>query len=569
MSAQRRAPKAQRKAGPRSRGQPSRKRVLGVELSRLLRKRAIFLVLLLVFVHVALAHLVLMPAPHTGGDNAGYLTLARSILERGTYQDLYDPAQPPHTQYPPVFPLILAAADLLGLEPWLQLKYLIVAFSAIGVAFSYLWIRRRGRPELAFGVALLLAVSPGVLDLTHWVLSDVPFWAMTMVAMWAWDRFRPGDYRMLAIAVIMTTLAYLTRSAGLPLLVGAAGWLVWKRQWRALAMFVLFITPFAFWWWLRARTQGGVDYVGQFWFVNPYDPSLGRIGFTDLLVRMRDNGGRYISWHLPVLLFGVQRYLLLSVLIVLFGFYGWLVRMRRPRISELFLPLYIGLLLIWPAVWSGERFLLPALPFILFYAGDAVVRVLRMTTPAAARLVPAALAGLLVLLGLPQLSSATQLSRECMAVYRAGEKYACLPPQWQDYAGIAEIAPRVLPEGAVVLSRKPRTFYIISGLPGRTYPLTAEPDSFFRGAADARARYVLFDGLDGLSQSYLAPVLVGYSNSFCIMFGLGPERATLFGILPRRAPLAQAAPNFESCGVEFWRSAAVRDSLYGGLILPN
>lgn len=564
MSAQRRAPKAQRKAGARARPQPSRKRILGVELSRLLRKRAIFLVLLLVFVHVVLAHLVMMPAPHTGGDNAGYLTLARSILERGTYQDLYDPAQPPHTQYPPVFPLILAAADLLGLEPWLQLKYLIVAFSAIGVAFSYLWIRRRGRPELAFGVALLLAVSPGVLDLTHWVLSDVPFWAMTMVALWAWDRFRPGDYRMLAVAVIMTTLAYLTRSAGLPLLLAAAGWLVWKRQWRALALFVLFITPFAFWWWLRARTQGGVDYVGQFWFVNPYDPSLGRIGFSDLLVRMRDNGSRYISWHLPVLLFGVQRYLMLSVLIVLFGFYGWLVRMRRPRISELFLPLYIGLLLIWPAVWSGERFLLPALPFILFYAGDAVVRVLRMTTPAAARLVPAALAGLLVMLGLPQLSSATQLSRECMAVYRTGEKYACLPPQWQDYAAIAEMAPRVLPDGAVVLSRKPRTFYIISGLPGRTYPLTAQPDSFFRGAADARARYVLFDGLDGLSQSYLAPVLVGYSNSFCIMFGLGPERATLFGILPRRAPPAQAAPNFESCGAEFWRSAAVRDSLLQG-----
>jgi hypothetical protein len=561
MSAPRRREKPQRRSATPARKRPSRPRISGAGLGRLLRTRAVFLVLLLVFVHVALAHLVMQPAPHTGGDNAGYLTLARSILERGTYQDLYDPAAPPHTQYPPVFPLILAGADVIGLQPWLQLKYLIVLFSALAVAFSYLWIRRRGRPELAFGVALLLALSPGVLDLTHWVLSDVPFWALTMIAIWAWDRFRPGDYKLLAVAVVMTTLAYLTRSAGLPLLVAAIAWLGWKRQWRALACLVAVAAPFALWWWLRARTQGGVDYVGQFWFVNPYDPALGRIGFTDLLVRMKDNGAKYISWHLPVLLFGVQRYLPISVLIVLFGVYGWLVRMRRPRISELFLPLYIGLLLIWPAVWSGERFLLPALPFILFYAGDGVVRVLRMTTPPAARLVPAALAGLLVLLGLPQLVQATRLSRECMAIYRAGDRYACLPEQWQDYAAIAELAPRVLPDGAAVLSRKPRTFYILSGLPGRTYPLVAVPDSFFRAAADAGARYVLFDRLDGLSQAYLAPVLVRYSNSFCIMFGLGPDRATLFGILPSRAPPATQPAQFAACGPEFWRSSAARDSL--------
>ena len=185
--------------------------------------------------------------------------------------------------------------------------------------------------------------------------------------------------------------------------------------------------------------------------------------------------------------------------------------------------------------------------------------------PAAARLAPAVVAGCIVLLGMPQLSQATQLSRECMGVYRTGDEYACLSPDWKDFYGIAEIAPRALPDSAVVLSRKPRNFYSASGLQGQNYPLFPEPDSFFKTARETGARYVLFDGLDGLSQSYLAPVLVGYSNSFCIMFGLGPERATLFGILPRRAPPAQAAPNFESCGVEFWRSAAVRDSLLQGL----
>jgi hypothetical protein len=568
MSAQRRKQKtAPRKAAP-VRKQPRKRRVLGAEAGRLLRHSRWIYALGFMLLHVILAYLVIEPAPHTGGDNAGYVTLAQSLLERGTYQDLYDPAEPPHTQYPPVFPIILAAASLVGLTSWMQIKYLIIAFSAIGVGFTYLWIRRRRRPELAFGVALVMALAPGVLGLSHWELSDVPFWALTMIALWAWDRLRPGDYKTLALAVIATTLAYFTRSAGLPLLIAAGAWLIWKHRWQQLGIFAVVILPLAVLWWWRARTQGGVDYVGQFWFVNPYDPSLGRIGFGELLARMKDNGGKYLSWHLPVLLFGVQRYLPLSVLIVALGVYGWVMRLRRPRISEVFLPLYIGLLLVWPAVWSGERFLLPALPFILYYAGDGLVRIIRMTMPAAARLAPAMLAGFMVLLGIPQLSQARQLSRECMAVYRTGDEYACLPPDWKDFYGVAEIAPRVLPDSAVVLSRKPRNFYSASGLQGQNYPLFPEPDSFFKAARATGARYVLFDRLDGVSQAYLAPVLITRSNNFCILFGLGQDRATVFGIMLEGLAVQPQQQNvqFATCGDEFWRSTAARDSLMRGLI---
>jgi hypothetical protein len=47
---------------------------------------------------------------------------------------------------------------------------------------------------------------------------------------------------------------------------------------------------------------------------------------------------------------------------------------RRARVADVFLPLYLGLIFIWPAVWSGERLLLPALPLLLFYAAEALVR---------------------------------------------------------------------------------------------------------------------------------------------------------------------------------------------------
>ncbi len=555
--------RAQRHAAKKQTAAP-----IGARAGLLLRARWRWVLAVLVLAHLALAWLVLEPAPHTGGDNAGYLALARSLLQLHQYRDLYDPAAPIHTQYPPVFPAILAIASLAGIRTWLQIKLLIVAFSATAVAFSYLWIRRHGRPELAAGVAAVLALSPGVLAQSHWELSDVPFWAMTMVAVWAWQRVPAGLRARFFTAVLLTTLAYFTRSAGLPLLLAAAAWLGWRRRWSQLAVFAAVIVPLAFLWWLRAKSQGGVDYVSQFWSLDPYNPALGRMHVVDLFMRMRANGSHYLNMHLPILLFGVAGLLPLSLLVVGLAIYGWIVRMRQPGIGELFLPLYIGLLLVWPAVWSGERFLLPALPFLLFYAGDGLVRLTRMVARNAAR-VPAAVAAVLVVgFGMPATSQAIDVGRTCMALYRAGDKYACLPEQYKQYYRIAELAPRLLPQHSAVLSRKARSFYIISGLAGRQYPLSDDPRKFFEEAARAGARYVVYDQLDGLSQAYLAPVLLKRSNAFCILFTLGQDRPAVFGIKAGAAQLPDGGTpgSFDQCPVAYWKNGAVRDSLYQGAI---
>lgn len=542
---------------------------IGARFGKMLRARWQWVLATIVVVHVVLAVMVIEPAPHTGGDNAGYLTLAHSLLERHEYRDLYDSTEPIHTQYPPVFPAILAVALTLGIKPWFQIKLLIIAFSALAVAFSFLWLRRHGRPELATGVAAVLAVSPGVLAQAHWELSDVPFWALTMIAVWAWQRVPNGLRARFFVAVAMTTLAYFTRSAGLPLLIAAGGWLAWRKRWQQLAIFAAVILPLAFLWWLRAKSQGGVDYVSQFWSLDPYNPAAGRIHITDLFARAADNGGRYLNRHLPMLLFGREGLLPLSVIITALGFYGWLVRMRRPSVSELFLPLYIGLLLVWPAVWSGERFLLPALPFLLFYAGDAIVRLTWMVSRNAARIPAAVAVALVVVFGLPATSQAMRIGKECTALYRGGDTYACLPDAYKDFYHIAEISKRVLPDKAAVLSRKARSFYIIGGLAGRQYPLSDDPARFFSEATAAHARYVVYDQLDGLANAYLAPVLLKKSNAFCMMFSHGPEKPALFGIDLAAAATPQPQPgdgSFKQCGVEYWRSAAVRDSMMAGQI---
>ena len=546
-------------APTRSASGPLRRRIV----RRLRATYAFPLLAAILLLHLILALLAFDPTPFTGGGNAGYVALARSLLDHGAYVDLYDPARPPHTQYPPVFPAVIAAALAAGITPWVGLKLLVVGFSLAAVGFTFLWLRRRGWPGAAPWVALIVAVSPGVLEQSHWVLSDVPFWAFTMAALWAFERLRPDDWGRFAIAIAATTLAYFTRSAGLPLVLAALAWLALRRRWRQLALFALIIGPLATLWWLRARSLGGIDYVEQFMMVNPYVPELGRIGPRDFLERVIENDRRYIGIHLPALLLGLEGRLLLplSGAVLILAAVGWGARLRRPGVPELFLPLYVGLLLSWPHVWSGERFLLPVLPLILSYAGIGLSRACHRFVPRLSRVAGPAGALLVLAAAAPGVHAKVVTGIACTRLFAEGERYPCVGADWRDYFELAEWSRRALPDGAVVLSRKPRLFYLLSGHPGRVYPFSEDPDTFFAAARDAGARYVVLDHLDQLSPLYLVPALVERASAFCTMRSLGPTRAVLFGIVadsasaatPRSESEDEAVVAYPSCPEEYWR----------------
>jgi hypothetical protein len=529
--------------------------------------------------HMVLALAVMMPAPHTGGDNAVYITLGRSLLERGDYLSLHLPGEPAHTQYPPAFPALLALAMAVGLQPWVPLKLLVAACSAGAIGFGYLFMHRRRHYALALAVGGLLAVSPGVLEHTRWVLSDVPFWLLVMAAVWGFERTRTGGPRWpTGVAIAAVVLGYLTRSAGLPLALAAALWLAWRRRWRSLGALAAAFLPAAAGWWAWTRMHGGGTYAGQFWLVNPYSPELGRIGVGGLLQRVLDNAGDYLSVHLPFLLSGGTHALMLpvSVLVVAFGVYGWARRLRRaPGVAELFLPLYLGLILIWPAVWSGARFLLPAFPLIVFYAGDglrrAVRRLLPASAPTAGALAGGAAFAVLLAAGMPALAREIEFGSYCTAAWRAGERHACLPPQWRDYYDLAEWSRDALPAGSAVLSRKPSLYYAFSGVPGDYYPLFPDPDSLFGHARRLGARYVVLDRMDALSDRYLAPALISRTDAFCIMTASQVTGTVLFGIVDdaedvtgRDAPADPGEVGFDVCGADYWRDGDARDRMLQG-----
>lgn len=483
--------------------------------------------------HLVFALLALNPTPHVGGDNGAYVSLARSLLERGAYVDLWDPSLKPHTQYPPVFAGILAVAMTLGLKPWVGLKLVVVAFSVLAVAVSYLWLRRRTTPGVALAVGATLALLPGTLNLSHWVLSDVPFWAFTMLALWGFAHLARGAEadgggtdaaegerhaaRWAAVAIAATVLAYFTRSAGVPLVVAAVAWLALHRRWRTLGALAAAAGLPAFLWWLRGRSVQAPGYLSQFWAVDPYAPSAGSIGPLGLIPRAWVNLRRYEEIHLPNVLAGGVGWVPTAVAVAVTGLalVGWVRRLRRPGVGEIFFVLYSGLVLVWPATWSGERFLLPILPLLLTYAAESVRDVGTRVKA------PGVVAG--VALGVLAVPIARGVSAEigrgasCRAQFAAGSRFPCMGEVWRDLFGMSEALRGRLPNDAVVISRKPTLTFVLSGYRSRLYPMTARPDSFFAAAREAGAEWVIIDQVPDMAPMYLHPVLLAARDDFCVV----------------------------------------------------
>jgi 4-amino-4-deoxy-L-arabinose transferase-like glycosyltransferase len=484
------------------------------------------------------------PAPHSGGDNAGYISLAYSLLQDGSYRELYDPVLGPHTKYPPVFPALLAGLMLLGFRTWVSLKAIAALATVAAVALTYLWVERRVGPRWALGAALATALSSAVVYYSHWVLSDPAFLAFTLLSLYALDRADEDERAgWMALGVAAAGLAYFTRSAGLPLLVALAVWLLLRRRWGALAASALALgIPVALWW-MRARAVGAGEYVTEFWMVNPYQPALGEVGYGGLGARFLTNLRGYVGTWLPGGIVGAQGawVSVVGVAVTALGVSGWAIDARRRRgPSEIFLPLYAGLIFLWPEVWSGDRFALPLYPLLFGYGA----LFLKEGLARFGRTVPATVGGLaLATLLVPATASWTGAVREasaCNAAARAGGPFACWGPGVTSFVEAAAWAGANLPDSAVVFSRKPRIFYVMSGVPSRTFPFDTNHWVLLTEADVVRARYVLLDEWDGLAMQYVGSAVRGRPGSFCSVRGFG-ERTQLLGILPAGSGAAAAA----------------------------
>ncbi len=531
--------------------------------------------------------------PSMGGDNAGYLVLARSLLEGEGYRDLYLPGAPLHTKYPPLYPLLLAGAMAAGAVTWLHYILVSAALVLASSLLVLLWAAERRGVAFGFGVALLALLSPAFLSAATEILSEPLFLLLTFLALWAAgrpdgaagpaergpkapdpdpdDRNGPGSGRSptpwLVLAGTAAILTWWTRSAGLPLVLAVAGVLLLRRRWKSLGLYgAAFLLPALAWTWRGrgARTEAD-GYLSEFWMVNPYRPELGAVGPLEMAGRVWENLRLYLEVRIPGGLTGVEGggALALGLLVVGLALVGWgLAIRRRIGAAELFTPLYLGMILVWPQVWASERFVLPLLPVFLLYAGGAVMdavagverRVVERGDPdvgsrvdrrvgqggrGGGRWAGALTAAAATFLLLAPAGAAWWERAEtvgfCREVTEQAGPFGCYGPPVQEYVAAALWGGAHLPEDAVVLTRKPRIFYVLSGVRAEVFPFSDRPEVFLDAVRTTGADHAVADRLDAQASRYLVPVVIARPGLFCVARSFGGDgggATHLLGVLP-------------------------------------
>ncbi len=527
---------------------------------------------LVLAIHVASGLITGSAAIHTGGDNAAYVTLAHSLASQGSYTELWHPEAPPHTMYPPLYPGLLAVLMLLGAKTWGVFKALSLLLTTLATAFCFLWVRRLHDVRVASLVALLFGVAPAVLYYSQWILAEPLFMTVVFASLWlmtpaqrgganraAGDkprgrakaaarrrraRNRRGDATglsgslpaaELAAGLALVVAAYFTRSAGLPLVAAAAAWLALRRKWTMLGIFAVAFAALAVPWQLRS----GGQYASAFWLVNPYDLDQGTIGLGGLLARVGENLRDYTVQHVPTGLTGLRGApaAILGVALAGFALAGWLRRIRSgPGVAEVFFLLYAGLIMVWPVVWSGDRFALPLLPLILLYAGEELVRAAARLPRTAPRMAAvAASAVVLIPAGASWLDGAGNAG-ECRVRVVTGGPFACYGSSVRQMQAMALWTREWLPPGSVVFARKPRLFHAFSGHPSAVYPFTSNTGDLLALADSLGVDHLVLGNWDASGRRYALPAVSANPDRFCLVTELRDGSGSPISLLAITAP---------------------------------
>jgi hypothetical protein len=482
------------------------------------------------------------PTPFLGGDNYWYMLLAESLRNGEGYRDLWLPAMPAHTRYPPVYPAALALLGLIANSPFL-FKLLSVAFTTGVAALVVLLVERRGGDrQTALLAGLLAAGAPILVEYSHWVLSEPPFTFFSLLAIYGFTRVleAEGDDRgawLFFVAVGAALLASLTRSAGYPLILAVLIALGVRRRWRQGAIFLAAVAVVLGSWWLRNKLSVSGDLAYSEWmlFRDPYRPELGTVTVGELVARFAFNFKAYTLAVLPQSLGGRDMSAgaagLYGVLLAIPILIGAFRRIRELRVTEVFFVLYMGLILLWPEAWSDQRLLLPVLPVAivlmmegLAWIGDRLneLRKGEKTT------LPAFVAGVAVV-GVALFGNVRIMggALACARQYWDGNRYACYPAASVDFIRAASWARGGTPADAVVVNRKPQIFYWYGRRRGDNYPYTTDADSVMNFINAQGATYVVLDRLSGTTARYLVPAIQKYRNRFGLAHQEGdPERST-------------------------------------------
>ena len=502
---------------------------------------------ILLLVYLLFSFLLFDPKLHTGGDNAHYICLARSLLAGKGYRDIFMPGAPPHSLYPFGFPVLLTIFMSVFRNSFVALKVLSILMGAGSILVAYALFKKRCTKSLLFAVVLLFAVHPLLLEYNHWILSDVSFTFFSLLSLFLFRKAEIHKREFSTVflgSIVCMVFTYYIRPIGAVLLLGLLLHLGFRRRFKRvlilLAAMVVLLLP----WSIRtARVSQGGGYLRPFMLKNPYDEESGRIGPKDGLGRLRSNSETYFIhaipttvltmrsklWSIPRKRWDLYSFGFLVSGIMLLGFAEEL--RRGVRLIHYYIILYMGMLLVWPQVWATERFILPLVPFVLFYFLNGGLLLAGKFSATTKRSLGLFVAVLLVAASVRMMVPRIPASLRAMRVYARGDRTAGYPPEWVNYFEAATYASKFTLADAIFMVRKPALFYLFAERKAVRYPFTFDKEKVIESMKENNVAYVVLDAFTWTqtTKRYLMPAVIAHQKDFQVIYRTGPPRTFVLG----------------------------------------
>ncbi len=337
-------------------------------------------------------------------DDAWYVLLAKAIATGQGYTLINSPTPGITPFYSPGYPALLSL--FYRLSPnfpnsiYLLKSVSIAAMMGAG-ALTYLYFTRSRdlSPWTSLGLATATTIYPAIVFLaTSALMSEPVFLCLQIGAIVLIERgVRSEGFgvsaKWIALGGAIAGYAFLTRPAGVGLLVAGGLYLLKERMIRQAAIFAAVVALLVGPWMLYSRAHAPTmeqraeqganivqPYTTQLWQRTAGQPLSGTITAGDLPGRIGNNLSEIARYDFGALVFySLYRPLepgepiripsearAISVGLALLALAGYVLTLRRRlTLAELVVPFSIGVSCLWG--WEQYRLLLPLVPFLFYY----------------------------------------------------------------------------------------------------------------------------------------------------------------------------------------------------------
>jgi hypothetical protein len=251
-------------------------------------------------------------------------------------------------------------------------------------------------------------------------------------------------------------------------------------------------------------------------YKNYYDHSQGVMqGLGDWIDRFTGNFSRYISSEISSAIFGYEpnydagSWFLGLLLLSVIGFGIFKLKKFQIAIAGYILGTF-AILMIWPTVWTGVRFMLPLVPlliFLFFFGIYQIIIFLLEKIKFDMQKVNKVLPYVFIIFFFVYFPKIDVLHKEAKKP---------LNPLYRNYFAMAKWTKKNIDKDAIVLCRKPMLFHLYSDHYVNGIIKNNDPDEALKLMKEGNYSYIVFYG-DGLSQKYFLPLYQKYPKRFPII----------------------------------------------------